>query len=162
MADSTLQPASDTYVNVEVVPPPNVALERLTYHRVLLALSLTTIAVAAFMKVTDPQHVAIAGFQLPPSCGFQSLFNLDCPGCGLTRCFISAAHGELGQAWAFHPAGLMLFALIVAQIPFRAVQIWRLSSGRDELRIRWLHYLPWLLLVAMIAQWLWRISQVAA
>jgi hypothetical protein len=132
--------------------------ERLWYHAVLLGLSLATLLAARMLSVRDAQHVALAGWErpLPELCSFRKIVGLDCPGCGLTRCFVSAAHGRLADAWRFHPAGVLLFGLIAAQLPFRGWQLWRILGGRAEWTHAWLCGLLWLLLAALVAQWLWR------
>lgn len=161
MPQTTLASETRPAEHAGVVPPP-VRRERASYHGILLAMSVVALVLAAVLTVPDREHVAVAGVTLPPMCAFRSLFGLDCPGCGMTRCFVSAAHGRLAQAWQFHSAGLFLFALLVAQVPFRSWQIWRLSRGRDEWRHRALTWIPWLLLVTLVGHWLWRMSQIAA
>lgn len=36
-------------------------------------------------------------------CVFQALFRIPCPGCGMTRAYISLLHFDLEQAFAYHP-----------------------------------------------------------
>lgn len=49
------------------------------------------------------------------SCLLDSSIGLPCPGCGLTRGFLYALHGDLPAAWAMHPlfwlAPLILFGV---------------------------------------------------
>lgn len=35
-----------------------------------------------------------------------------CPGCGLVRSTSAALQGDLGAAWAFHPGGILIAALL--------------------------------------------------
>lgn len=66
--------------------------------------------------------VAIAAaFVLPgngsgflPTCYFKAMFALPCPGCGLSRSLASITHLRLGDALAYHPFGLVVFALLCA------------------------------------------------
>jgi hypothetical protein len=46
---------------------------------------------------------------IPSVCVFYHLTGLPCPGCGLTRSFVCFAHGEIKQAFAYHPLGPILF-----------------------------------------------------
>ena len=85
---------------------------------VFLALVLSVPGTAREEQVIVP----VIGRALPPLCTSKILFNRECPGCGLTRCFISMAHGDLARAWRFNPAGVYFFAVVVAQLPFRAWQ----------------------------------------
>jgi hypothetical protein len=76
----------------------------------------------------------------------------------MTRCFISLAHGDFAAAWSYNPAGLLLFAVVAFQVPFRTVQLWRIRGGLPELTWR---LVPALALGAvaamMIGQWLLRL-----
>ena len=54
-----------------------------------------------------PQNNAIAG--MPSICVFHNLTGLPCPGCGLTRSWVSMAHGQFASAFVWHPLGPILF-----------------------------------------------------
>lgn len=47
-------------------------------------------------------------------CLMHRLTDLSCPGCGLTRSITCIMHGELSQAAAYHPFGLVIWVLFVA------------------------------------------------
>ena len=56
----------------------------------------------------------ISSFHL---CLFKSFFKFDCPGCGLTRAFLSLPKGEIWRAIQFNaasPALYLLFAIMLA------------------------------------------------
>lgn len=127
-----------------------------SYHATLLLLSLAVIVLAVVLRVPDEQNVALPGIStpLPTLCTMRRLLGIDCPGCGLTRCFISLAHGSLARAWHFNPAGLLLFALVAAQIPFRAVQLWRIRRGKPELNASRCNWLLLVFAAALIGQWI--------
>lgn len=105
-------------------------------HLVLLFLS-TGILVAAFSLRAGETTVTIPFLNrpLPELCTLKRVTGLSCPGCGLTRCFISLAHGDLASAWAFNPAGIWLFAVVAAQLPWRTYQIARIARGQRELSL---------------------------
>lgn len=48
---------------------------------------------------------------LPSLCLFYHLTGLPCPGCGLTRSFVSLGHGHFAEALHWHPLGPVLFLL---------------------------------------------------
>lgn len=102
--------------------------------------------------------VPVLNKPLPPLCTAQRFFNVDCPGCGLTRCFISLAHGDVARAWRFNPAGLWFFALVAVQIPYRTWQLWRLRTGREPLRLGRTNWMLWLLLVLLLGQWIVKLA----
>ena len=54
-----------------------------------------------------PENNAIAG--LPSICAFHHFTGLPCPGCGLTRAWVSMAHGHVSNAFIWHPLGPILF-----------------------------------------------------
>ena len=124
-------------------------------HWVLLGLSASVVALAIVLQVREG-HVVIPVIDvpLPGTCSFKAYAGVDCPGCGLTRCFVSMAHGQVGRAWHFNPVGIFFFVIVVTQVPFRTLQIWRLRQGREEVRLGWWGY--WLMLgvaVALMLQW---------
>lgn len=65
-------------------------------------------------------HLATEAERLPSLCPFRFWTSLPCPGCGMTRAFLSAAGGNWIAAWSYNPWSLLLFpgifltALIVA------------------------------------------------
>src|SRR5688500_11578668 len=83
-----------------------------SFHLTILGLALMVLALAAAMQVQGERQVLLplVGIPLPELCYWRRLFGVDCPGCGLTRCFISLAHLDAAQAWHFNPAGIALFA----------------------------------------------------
>ena len=125
----------------------------------MLILSLALWGASIVFKVGDGQQVVVplVNRPLPRVCLFARTTGIDCPGCGLSRSFISLAHGDLAAAWHFNPAGLLLFSLLVLQVPYRSVQLWQLSRGRQELNIRGLNCVCWALGVTLLGQWLIRL-----
>lgn len=128
-------------------------------HWSMLLAAAGVMVLAAVLQVRGPETVVIPliDWPLPGTCTFKKFFGLECPGCGLTRCFISLAHGRPLAAWYFNPAGILFFAIVAGQIPFRGWQIWRIRRGLAEIRLgRIAHVLMGLLIVALLTQWLVR------
>ena len=124
---------------------------------VLLGISAAILVLAAVLEVRDGESVILPAINipLPPTCTYRQWVGTNCPGCGLTRCFICMARGEFGAAWSFHPTGMLLFAFVAAQIPYRAVQIYRLRRGLDAYRFGGVAGWMLICLVAlMVVQWL--------
>ncbi len=131
------------------------------YHVILLALSVTVLLLASLLSIRDRSQVIVPLLQLPlpELCTMRRLFGIDCPGCGLTRCFISLAHGDIAAAWSYNPAGLWLFLMIAFQIPFRSYQLWRLGRGQRELVVPWvLQVALAILAIALLTQWTLRLA----
>jgi len=125
----------------------------------MLVLSLVILAASFLLNCTDDGHVRLplVGIEVPGVCMWRQYTGLDCPGCGLSRCFICLAHGDLAAAVHYHPFGVVLFVMVVAQLPYRGFQLGRIARGRDP----WTHPLltvsVWLLLAGLIVQWLLKI-----
>jgi hypothetical protein len=133
-------------------------LRNLSYHRILLGLSSAVLAASFLLQLPSdsPVELPIVGVRLPSLCVWRNSLGVDCPGCGLTRSFICLAHGRPAEAWYFNPAGLLFFAVIVVQIPYRGLQLWRLARGREEWTHRMLNWTIWIVAAAIFAQWLIR------
>lgn len=131
-----------------------------TFHWVLLGVSSVVVLLAAVLQVCGEEQVVLPGIdmQLPGTCTFKQYVGADCPGCGLTRCFVSMGHGQLERAWHFNPAGVAFFVIVAGQIPFRALQLWRLKSGVGEVRLGWWGYsFMVMVLAALLVQWVVRL-----
>ena len=107
---------------------------RWQYHAVLFGLAVAVLSASCVLDVEGRQRVIwpIFDLPLPATCTFRSVMGIDCPGCGLTRCFVSLGHGQLLEAWRYNPVGLLLYACAAAQVPYRLVQLWRIRLGRQE------------------------------
>jgi hypothetical protein len=104
-------------------------------------------------RVTDPW----LGIRLPNLCTLKRATGYDCPGCGLTRCFVAMGHGQWRQAWGYHPVGTVIFVVLALQIPYRTFQLARLARGKRDFSHAALLAIPVLIAAAMVVQWLWRI-----
>jgi hypothetical protein len=130
------------------------------FHAMLGGACLVVTAAAFVMQVDNGVGVRFPGIgRLPETCWFHKYTGYACPGCGLTRSFISLAHGELAKAWWFNPAGPLFFVLVAAQVPYRAWQVWRVRAGRSEVSLgRW-EWLPaWTIAGLLFGQWLLRFA----
>ena len=89
--------------------------------------------VLSFFLPTDGLGVTI--------CWFNSLFELPCPGCGLTRSVTCISHLQFGKAWDYHPFGPLIYALFVANavllvVPMARREALKIRISRND---RWLH-----------------------
>ncbi|MCA9213933.1 MAG: DUF2752 domain-containing protein [Planctomycetales bacterium] len=101
-------------------------------HILWLILFSASIVGSFVLSVDSPTAVSVGGHTLPELCFTKRITGMSCPGCGMTRSFISMAHGNGRAAWAFHPAGPIWFVVFAAQIPYRSWQLWRLHRGKSE------------------------------
>jgi hypothetical protein len=148
------QPAEPNRAGPRLRPDPQ-------FHWTMLALCVTIVALSLVLSVRDQTRVTLPliGSPLPELCMTKRWTNVGCPGCGMTRCFISLGHGDLAAAWSYNPAGLWFYAIVLFQIPFRVVQLVRIRRGLPELRTGWLaHFALSLLAILMIGQWLLKMA----
>ena len=112
---------------------------------------------AAWLSTEGERRVSLPGVGvLPETCTLYSRWGLECPGCGLTRCFIRLAHGQWSAAWKTHPLGPLLFAFVALQLPLagsrllppRALAIGPLAASRRLLE-RLVNWNQWILLGLM-------------
>jgi hypothetical protein len=115
-------------------------------------------AAAILLRVHRERYVSIGSFPLPELCLWKQWWGVDCPGCGLTRSFISMAHFRLADAFRFHPVGPFLFAVGLAQFPYRAVQLVRKARGLAPLNLRASPWMLWALVAALFLQWAVRMA----
>ena len=117
------------------VPPRRAPRPRARRHVVFLVMCSAAILGAFVLGVNKSDHIATPwlGVQLPSVCQFRNVTGLDCPGCGLTRAFVSIAHGRIAEAFSYNGASLLVFGFVSLQIPYRMVQIWRIRNARAEL-----------------------------
>jgi hypothetical protein len=121
-------------------------------------LSTIVVTIAALMEVRGQTSVAVPllGYTLPELCYWRRMFDMDCPGCGLTRCFVSLAHFDLPAAWRYNPTGILMFSVVAWQIPYRTLQIVRGVRPAPQ-RIPILPFGLAAVAVLLIVQWLVRI-----
>ena len=126
-------------------------------HLVILTLSMFALLVAV-LDINDQRQVVVPGVNvpLPGLCAYQQLVGHDCPGCGLTRCFVCLADGEIASAWSYNAVGTVFFVIVVFQIPFRTLQIRRLTHGQAAIRLCRELWVIWPLLIVLLTQWLIR------
>src|SRR4051794_9913890 len=71
-----------------------------------------------------------SGFGVP-MCAFKELTGLPCPGCGLTRSLICAAHGDWPAAARMNPVGVLLFPVVPAGVFLGLLPVTRRRAVAD-------------------------------
>lgn len=92
-------------------------------HKYVLGLAVLVVLVAALLPLPTGGKLVVFGVESPPLCPFQATVGIDCPGCGLTRSFISMGHVEIQNAWNFNRVGPLFFLVFFFQIPYRIAAI---------------------------------------
>ncbi|MCB2187640.1 MAG: DUF2752 domain-containing protein [Deltaproteobacteria bacterium] len=95
-------------------------------------------------------------FPLRVPCLFHWASGLPCPFCGMTRAFANLAQGRVAAAWAFSPAGCLLYGLLAVYL---AAVLGHLVTGRrvwPQGRGRWA---AWSLFIIILAGWLGKLAR---
>jgi hypothetical protein len=120
-----------------------------------IAVVLCLFAAARLLRLGPQETLLAGGFELPQLCWFRAMFAADCPGCGLTRCFVLAARLRLAEAWAMHPIGMLFAGYLAATVPLR---VWRLAclatATATPSTLRWELLLVAGLITAAYFRWL--------
>jgi hypothetical protein len=90
--------------------------------------------------------------RLPQSCWARSWLGINCAACGLTRSIIHLAEGDFPTSWHSHRLGSLCALLIVLQIPYRAIALYRPDCATLNLRLQAM--LWYALIVLVLGNWL--------
>ncbi len=123
-------------------------------HRQMLAIACGILVLSLFLRVRSDDHAALAflpDWPIPSSCPSQTIFHVDCPGCGLTRSFIHLAHGDWDCAFSKHRLGWLLALATVLQIPYRLTAL--LGHNPQPLGVRFPKLFGMALIAALIGNW---------
>jgi hypothetical protein len=143
----------------EPLPQKSQHAADISFHVVLLGLATAIVGLSFILTVAGETQVLIPFIEvpLPGVCTYQRLFGIGCPGCGLTRSFISFAHGDIQASFRFNPAGPLGFLFVAAQIPYRCWQLRCIRRRQKELSWSWLgQTLFGGFFVVLMTQWLIR------
>ncbi len=123
--------------------------------------SLAIMVLASMMSVGTERHVYLPGLPvpIPELCATKARFDIDCPGCGMTRAFIHFAHGRMLDGMRMNPASFLVFLFVASQIP---AAVARFVLGRtSRFAIAWSRWNELALIVlptVTFIQWVVRMS----
>jgi hypothetical protein len=123
-------------------------------HRQVLAIACVVGMLAFVLEELPDGRVALRGLPavpLPQTCASRSVLGLRCPACGLTRSIIHLAEGHWRASWHDHRLGGLMALVIVLQIPYRVLALYR--SGRPLIAPRWQAVLCCVLITLLIGNW---------
>lgn len=89
------------------------------------------IAAAASLAPRGSGYGTHTQLGLPP-CSFKVNTGLPCPSCGMTTSMAAMAHGQIADAFAAQPFGVLLFIFVVMLGGFGAAEA---ATGRNLLRV---------------------------
>lgn len=65
---------------------------------------------------TEIPYIQLGQVSIPHTCIFKNLTGLPCPGCGLSRSIVAAAHRDLTGSLSYHRLGLLTLFYIFLQL----------------------------------------------
>ncbi len=128
----------------------------LTPYLIILIFCSFILGGAAILNPSTPEapSLHVGKITLPNTCIFRSTTGLPCPGCGLTRSMVAAAHGRLAESFSHHRLGLLTLIYVFLQFVFNLFYVsipkWREPLSRY---IKLLHKGMILLAVLFFLNW---------
>src|SRR6478752_10538865 len=131
-------------------------------HRTMLYFALFIIAASFLLRRGESETITLAWpkIELPPLCASRALFDIECPGCGLTRSFVALAAGDIQESWQLHRLGWLLALAVVGQIPYRLYALRQLRETGSPVQPLWPKLFGNFLIAALIINWLLKITGV--
>ena len=129
--DLPTDPPTESSTDPRAVAPPDHAGERRRFRRsriLLAAMYALPLALAPFMEA-DRRRATFFGVE-GPRCPVGDLAGWPCPGCGLTRGFVTAVHGEWAESFSAHPAAVLIVLLAAAGAAAHAFVAYRGEIAR--------------------------------
>ena len=128
-------------------------IPELLFRILVLLLAVTAIALSFMMTVKDDREVCLpfTTDPIPEMCGIRGMLGVDCPGCGMSRAFISISNLEIDKGLAFNSASLVVYLFVVAQIPWHATQIFTTLYRGGPIDTWWTLFAP----ISVILWLLW-------
>lgn len=127
------------------------------FHALFLSMAALILLLSIVMRTDGIQAVYLPGFSLPlpDSCTSRRLLGFDCPGCGMTRAFISISHGDFARAWSLNHASFIVYLFVAVQIPWHTIQILRLRRNQRPLDWGFIYMTPVVVVVILALNWVW-------
>jgi hypothetical protein len=130
--------------------------ELIPYLIVLILCSVILGGAIIFTPSTpEAPSLQVGSITFPNICIFRATTGLPCPGCGLTRSIVAAAHGHLAVSFSHHRLGLLtliyIFLQFVFNLSYLSIPKWRKPLSRH---IRLLHKGIMPLAVLFLLNWI--------
>ncbi|MBD3414309.1 MAG: DUF2752 domain-containing protein [Candidatus Aminicenantes bacterium] len=94
-------------------------------HLIVLFACMSLLAASFILRPPSEEnpYLRLGRVALPEICTFHNLTGFPCPGCGLSRSMVAAAHGDFQSSLAFHRLGILTLVYLFVQASYRSVII---------------------------------------
>lgn len=111
-----------------------------------------------FAILTAGWFVTSQAVEAIPLCVIRYFSGIECPGCGLTRSFLSMARLDIGDAFRFNAAGPLIYVVFVGALIESSISLFR-----GSFRFKWPTWLVggWgsAVVVVLFVHWIYRIRE---
>jgi hypothetical protein len=124
-------------------------------HKLFLGVLAVLLILPFFLSIPpkQPECICCAGVNLPSSCLSQKIFNVQCPGCGMTHSFVSITHGQLREAIRWNRMGIPLYLFFLFQAALRIRILTRPETVHSALAASVQHYFSWSVVALLLLNW---------
>ena len=118
----------------------------------LFLICLAAIAIYTIVVDTSPEEVKL----LP--CLFHTVTDVPCPGCGMTRACISLSHGQITDAWRYHPFSFIIvgLAIVIAIFPSKMSVAWSSQSVKTR------NIITYIGILLCLSVWIMKLTSIIA
>jgi len=113
---------------------PHAIVLGLCFGLIMLSFMLTPAVPYGEPASSNTGKLQLGGFILPDSCSMRTATGLPCPGCGLTRSWVSLTHQNLKASISHHRFGWLVFVYTLLQ-GMRHLAWFLVPSGRSLLKV---------------------------
>ncbi len=114
--------------------------------------------IVLFVILTLGWWVVPSQIESIPLCPMKFFFHIDCPGCGLTRSFLSIARGHLLAAFSFNPAGLLIYPVFLVYFIELLIRFFK-SGFYIRLPILMSRMYGLCVLIVLLANWFYKLHE---
>jgi hypothetical protein len=140
----------------------NFVRSEIRLHALFFMMAAVILLMSIVMRTDGEKAVFLPGFKspMPDTCSSRRMLGIDCPGCGMTRAFISISHGDFARAWTLNHASFIVYFFVAVQLPWHAIQIWKLRRNQPPLDWKYVYMTPVAVVVVLSINWVLTLARI--